>query len=121
VNSGRGGAPAVNPSMNGRNPMNNARSIVPVIPVGIDSNLDALYQLAEGTGGFVIVNSNDLLGGMEKIAREQDQYYILGYSPADSAEGSCHTLRAAGTATSARWTCWLESRRKPSSKPSPPA
>jgi hypothetical protein len=79
--------------MNGRNPMNNARSIVPVIPVGIDSNLDALYQLAEGTGGFVIVNSNDLLGGMEKIAREQDQYYILGYSPADSAEGSCHTLR----------------------------
>ena len=30
---------------------------------------------------------------MEKIAKEQNQYYILGYTPTESAEGSCHTLR----------------------------
>ena len=49
---------------------------------GADANQSALYMLAEGTGGFVIVNTNDLLGGMEKIAREQNQYYIIGFSPA---------------------------------------
>jgi hypothetical protein len=70
----------------------NTRSIIPEILGGADRNQDALFMLAEGTGGFVIVNTNDLLGGMEKIAREQDQYYIIGFSPADSPEGSCHTL-----------------------------
>jgi hypothetical protein len=52
-----------------------------------------LYQLADGTGGFVIVNTNDLLGGLEKIAKDQSQYYVLGYKPTESQEGSCHTLR----------------------------
>jgi hypothetical protein len=52
-----------------------------------------LYALADGTGGFVILNNNDLLGGMEKIARDQSQYYSLGYKPNESAEGSCHTLK----------------------------
>ncbi len=64
-----------------------------------------LYQLAQGTGGFVIVNSNDLLGGMQKIAREQTEYYILGYAPPPSEEGTCHTLKVkvdrGGTVT--RW------------------
>jgi hypothetical protein len=78
--------------MNGRNPLTNPQTIMPTFPHGIDTNQDSLYALANGTGGFVIVNTNDLLGGMEKIAREQDQYYIIGYSPVESAEGSCHTL-----------------------------
>jgi VWFA-related protein len=91
---GGGGTTVMNPSLNNRNnPLGNPRSIIPVIPGSIDSNQDALYLLAGGTGGFVIVNTNDLLGGMEKIAREQDQYYIVGFSPAESPEGSCHTLR----------------------------
>ena len=50
-------------------------------------------MLAEGTGGFVITNTNDLLGGMQKIGKEQNQYYIVGYTPPESAEGSCHTLK----------------------------
>src|SRR4029077_14427850 len=45
------------------------------------------------TGGFVILNTNDLLGGLEKIAKDQSQYYSLGYSPAETPESSCHTLR----------------------------
>ena len=52
-----------------------------------------LYQLADGTGGFVILNTNDLLGGMQRIANDQNQYYLLGYKPAVSSEGSCHTLK----------------------------
>jgi hypothetical protein len=50
-------------------------------------------MLADGTGGFVIVNTNDLAAGMDKIAREQDQYYVIGYTPPESAEGSCHSLK----------------------------
>jgi len=70
-------------------------------------------MLAGGTGGFVIANTNDLLGGLERIGKEQNEYYVLAYTPPESVEGSCHTLRgsrwiaveptsgrAAGTATS---------------------
>jgi hypothetical protein len=51
------------------------------------------YALAAGTGGFPIFNTNDLLNGLQKIAAEQNEYYLLGFAPSDSAEGSCHTLK----------------------------
>jgi VWFA-related protein len=70
------------------------RSILPPIDNGITGNQQALYALASGTGGFVIVNTNDLLGGLEKIGHEQNEYYILGYTPSRESEpGACHTLR----------------------------
>ena len=56
-------------------------------------NQQVLYQLADGTGGFVIFNTNDLLAGMQKIAKDQSQYYVLGYTPSNSSEGSCHSLK----------------------------
>lgn len=52
-----------------------------------------IFELAKGTGGFVIKNSNDLLGGLQTIAAEQDEYYALTFSPPEAKEGSCHTLR----------------------------
>ena len=52
-----------------------------------------LFALADGTGGFVIVNTNDLFGGLQKIGKEEDQFYLLGYTPAESEEGSCHLLK----------------------------
>jgi hypothetical protein len=33
------------------------------------------------------------MSGLEKIAREQSEYYLLGYTPAQSPAGSCHTLK----------------------------
>jgi hypothetical protein len=33
------------------------------------------------------------LGGMDRIAKDQNQYYLLGYKPAASDNGSCHSLR----------------------------
>jgi VWFA-related protein len=75
------------------NPYNQPRQIVPQFPQSASTNQQVLYELAEGTGGFVIVNTNDLLGGLEKIAKDQSQYYVLGYKPAESPEGSCHTLK----------------------------
>jgi VWFA-related protein len=52
-----------------------------------------IFGLANGTGGFVIKNSNDLLAGLQSIAAEQDEYYVLTFTPPESKEGSCHTLR----------------------------
>ena len=67
--------------------------IVPKFPESASTNQQMLYELADGTGGFVIVNTNDLLGGMERIGKEQGEYYILGYTPPDSPDRSCHVLQ----------------------------
>ena len=69
------------------------RDIVPQFPPSATTNQQVLYQLADGTGGFVIINTNDLLGGLQKIAKDQSQYYVLGYTPSSAAEGSCHSLK----------------------------
>src|SRR6202162_1025886 len=69
------------------------RSIVPPFPPSASINQQLLYELAEGTGGFPILNTNDLFAGLQKIAAEQNEYYLLGYVPGDSGEGSCHTLK----------------------------
>ena len=39
-----------------------------------------LTYLARQTGGFAIINSNDLAGGVRKILEDQS-YYLLGYEP----------------------------------------
>jgi VWFA-related protein len=75
------------------NPYNQSRSIVPQFPPSTATNQQILAALADGTGGFSIFNTNDLLGGLEKIGREQSEFYILGYVPQDTPEGSCHTLK----------------------------
>ncbi len=91
---GTSGAPGGVASNNGLySPYTQPRQIVPPFPTSASDNQQVLYQLADGTGGFVILNTNDLLGGLERIAKDQNQYYLLGYKPAVSAEGSCHTLK----------------------------
>lgn len=69
------------------------RSIVPTFPPSATDNQQFMYELASGTGGFPILNTNDLLSGLDKIAHEQDEYYLLGFAPQESPEGSCHVLR----------------------------
>ncbi len=55
---------------------------------------NALRPIAEGTGGVVFNNTSDLAGTVGKIVQEQDEYYLIGYTPAvESAEGTCHTLQ----------------------------
>jgi VWFA-related protein len=71
-----------------------ARSVM--IPKMPDSTIDGqniMHMLADGTGGFVIKNTNDLFAGLQKIGLELDEYYILGYTPPESPEGSCHALK----------------------------
>jgi len=82
---------ALNP--NTYNPYNQSRLLIPQFPTSASTNQQVLYELASGTGGFVIANTNDLLGGLQKIGQEQNAYYLLGYTPPETAEGSCHILK----------------------------
>jgi VWFA-related protein len=75
------------------NPSSQSRLMIPQMPEGTTTNQNIMFMLAGGTGGFVIHETNDLMGGMEKIGKEQNQYYLLGYTPPDSEEGSCHALK----------------------------
>jgi hypothetical protein len=72
-----------------------ARTLMPKIPESATTNQQVMYMLADGTGGFVIVNTNDLLGGMQKIAKEMNEFYLIGYTPPtpEDGKGTCHMIR----------------------------
>lgn len=89
---GNAGAPRVPTNPLPVAPYSQSRALLPTVS-DVSNNQQVLYELAEGTGGFVIVNTNDLLGGLQKIANEQNEYYVLGYTPPPSQEGSCHVLK----------------------------
>jgi hypothetical protein len=92
---GGGGGGANYPGMYGPQPFGptTPSMIIPTLPDNGSANQSVLYRLAAGTGGFPIYNTNDLLGGLSKIAHEQDEYYLLGYSLQQDLDGACHTLR----------------------------
>src|SRR5271166_321012 len=91
---GGGARPVNSPYSNYYNNPNNApRSILPPLPQSAATNQQLLLALAEGTGGFAILNTNDLLGGLDRISRDQDEFYLLGYVPPASPEDSCHTIK----------------------------
>jgi VWFA-related protein len=100
---------------NNPNYINPSRLNIPRFPPSATDNQQIMYLLADGTGGFVIANTNDLLGGMQKIGKEQNQYYIVGYTPPESPEGTCHTLKvkveqSGGTVRSRAGYCNVKSR-----------
>ncbi len=64
----------------------------PVSDSGSNSQ-QLLFGLANGTGGFVVRNTSDLLAELQKIAQEQEQYYALTYVAPESKEGTCHSIR----------------------------
>jgi VWFA-related protein len=64
-----------------------------LIDRNVSTNQQVLDALARGTGGFTIFNTNDFLAGLNKIANELDEYYILGYVPPSQAhDGSYHKI-----------------------------
>jgi len=74
--------------------MTTPQMILPTIQDGGAINQDLLHELADGTGGFPIYNTNDLLNGLAKIADEQNEYYLLAYSPVDiGAPLACHAVK----------------------------
>ncbi len=69
------------------------RQIIPTIPDSVSTNQQVLYALAKGTGGFEIFNTNDFLAGLQKVAKEMNEYYNLGYTPpSQTHDGSYHKI-----------------------------
>ena len=93
TNTGYTGGGVTQPTIMNRPVMPPRALIMPPIMPSATDNQQPLYMLANGTGGFVIVNTNDLLGGLEKIGKEQNEHYMIGYSPGNFEEGKCHTLK----------------------------
>ncbi len=90
------GNPGVNRTMGnvpGSGPNQARTTLIPKMPEMTMASENIMYMLADGTGGFVIRNTNDFLGGMQKIGKELDEYYLIGYTPPESKEGTCHALR----------------------------
>ena len=53
-----------------------------------------LDELASGTGGRFIHNTNDLDGGIRKLAAAPEVYYVLGFSPQNiKLDGAFHSLK----------------------------
>ena len=91
-NRGGGGGGNTGSTNRNTNPFNQSRLLPPLLNNVSDSQ-QVMYMLANGTGGFVILNTNDLVSGMQKIANDQNQYYLVGYKPEESEEGKCHSLK----------------------------
>jgi hypothetical protein len=52
-----------------------------------------LMETAEATGGFAIVNTDDLDEGLDRIVADLDHYYLLGFYPEDPADNRWHDLQ----------------------------
>jgi len=58
------------------------------------SNLQSTLQImAENTGGQVILNANVIAPQLDKIARDFNSYYSLGYSPTHYGDGRYYKLK----------------------------
>jgi len=51
-----------------------------------------LRQLADDTGGQVILNRNVLLPALRKVASDFQTYYSIGYTPDHKGDGQFHTI-----------------------------
>jgi VWFA-related protein len=51
-------------------------------------------SVAADSGGFTVRNGNDLAGAMDRIARESQSYYLLGYYPKRTTpDGKFHAIK----------------------------
>ena len=51
---------------------------------------EGMAYLAEQTGGFAVLNNNDLAAGLTRAAQDVRDYYVIGYAP------EAHTFAAKG-------------------------
>ena len=78
------GAGGDDPSRSSRFPMIR-RSVSPRArcKTSCASGQDSLRVLADETGGFAAVNTNDIAGAFQRLVDDNSSYYVLGYYPAN--------------------------------------
>jgi VWFA-related protein len=63
------------------------RGLVAPVTIGGANRLlgaeEGLRDLAAGTGGYAILNNNDLHAGLKRVMSQNSSYYVLAYYPAD--------------------------------------
>jgi VWFA-related protein len=60
------------------------RTSVGLLTAAMGSNtLETLKMLADETGGFAVPNTNDLVGGIERIGSSLEEYCVLTYVPSN--------------------------------------
>jgi VWFA-related protein len=79
-------------------PTGPARGIKPVYidddAIFNQSRRQSLTVLAQATGGFALVNSNDFSGAFRGVVEDNSSYYLLGYSPTTpAADGKFRRIR----------------------------
>jgi VWFA-related protein len=58
------------------------------------ADADVLAELADGTGGKFVQNTNDLDGGLKRLSAAPEYYYLLAFSPQNlKYDGSYHPLK----------------------------
>jgi VWFA-related protein len=76
-------------------------AVYPVDPCALErddgcsrESQDNLRSVAEGTGGFAVLNTNAPERGVDRMIEENGTYYLLGYySPAPPNDGRRHRIR----------------------------
>ena len=61
-------------------------------PGNFQKPLDTLTMLAEETGGFVIMDNNDIDRGFTRLVAENSAYYLLAYYPSHPRDGKSHSI-----------------------------
>jgi len=70
------------------------RGLVAAMGPGPRGRQDSLQNLAGGTDGFAVLNSNDLDKGLRRIADDLSFYYLLGYHSSNTKlDGRHRTIR----------------------------
>ena len=61
--------------------------------IGSKNYKDSLIYMAEATGGIAVVNTNNVVGGLELISNDLYNYYSLGYTVNSSGEDRVHRIK----------------------------
>ena len=71
--------------------------------VGLRENENALYEIAQGSGGDVFHNANDLGEDLARLVAQTEFVYVLAFKPDRSAgDGHYHPLKVKSSASGAR-------------------
>lgn len=81
---------------------------------------DGLTTIAEASGGFAVVDTDDFTGGIERILDDLDHYYLLGFYPADPNRKGYRRLNVTVPAHP-EWTVRFRHGYRLGDEPKPPA